>query len=198
MQQVSARKSTASEKMVLMTLMSAAGLASVFLPCALGGNPSFPERNPALGPYQNEGNCFPLQDSYYIMYRNYEEDPLFGGDAKCIIITETGPFVGAYAPFTVQYGGDQTANVKARLSVFTWIHCEEHYSGGMPGIIFNLTSIYTDCARCKVFRHSYIDNGKGCSLWKPKAALNEDIPCCEFVYDLVCGVSPKYQIYENC
>ncbi|XP_077489473.1 uncharacterized protein LOC144100379 [Amblyomma americanum] len=187
--------------MVLMTLMSAAGLASVFLPCALGGNPSFPERNPALGLYQNEGNCFPLQDSYYIMHRNYEEDPLFGGDAKCIIITETGPFVGAYAPFTVQYGGDQTANVKARLLSspgYTVKNIIQVEVVDVPGIIFNLTSIYTDCARCKVFRHSYIDNGKGCSLWKPKAALNEDIPCCEFVYDLVCGVSPKYQIYENC
>uniref|UniRef100_A0A023G9B5 Putative lipocal-1 1 n=1 Tax=Amblyomma triste TaxID=251400 RepID=A0A023G9B5_AMBTT len=187
--------------MTLAHLILAAELASLFFSRAYGGSSSFPENNPELGAYQNEGKCFPLQDTYYIMYRNYKEDPLFGGEAKCIIIAETGPFVDGSSTFQVQYGGNNTVNVKATLlsspgySVQNVIQIQ---SIDVPQIIFNITSVYTDCRRCKIFRHSYIENGQGCTLWKTEASLNEDLACCEFVYDLVCGTSRKYQVYDNC
>ncbi|KAL1476592.1 hypothetical protein MTO96_036402, partial [Rhipicephalus appendiculatus] len=68
----------------------------------------------------------------------------------------------------------------------------------LPPLNFNLTTAFRDCSKCQVFRHSYIPGGKNCALWQPKSAIGENIPCCDFVFDLVCGVSPKFQVYEDC
>ncbi|KAH7960590.1 hypothetical protein HPB49_021434 [Dermacentor silvarum] len=54
-----------------------------------------------------------------------------------------------------------------------------------------------DCKNCKVLRHSYIDNGAGCSYWVTDEALGEKTTCCEFVYELLCGTDQKYTIYDE-
>ncbi|KAK8762879.1 hypothetical protein V5799_034512, partial [Amblyomma americanum] len=93
-------------------LILAAVVAAVLLPGAIGGSPSFPDNNPDLGAYQNEGNCFPLEDTWYMIYRNYEYDPYYGG-LNCLIVTEIGPYDGTSATLQAQYGGNKTAKVKA-------------------------------------------------------------------------------------
>ncbi|KAK8760749.1 hypothetical protein V5799_027984 [Amblyomma americanum] len=96
------------------------------------------------------------------MYRNFKEDPFFGGDAKCIVVWQEGPFVNNSAILRAEYGGNHTVSAKTTLlsspgyTVKNVLHAE---SLTVPGLGFNLTSVYTDCSRCKVFRHSYIENG---------------------------------------
>ncbi|KAL1414935.1 hypothetical protein MTO96_029976 [Rhipicephalus appendiculatus] len=67
-----------------------------------------------------------------------------------------------------------------------------------PEIDFYMTAVFVDCNGCKVFRHHNIDGGAGCTLWKPESKINQRDECCEFIYDLLCGTSPKYHISENC
>ncbi|XP_077532561.1 uncharacterized protein LOC144144931 [Haemaphysalis longicornis] len=162
---------------------------------------SFPENNPELGEYQNEGACFPLRDTWYIMYRSFDYDVYFGGDPTCLVISASGPFENDSGKFTVGVGGTVKVNVTATLTsspgyeVQNIIHV---VADEVPQVNFNLTSVYTDCESCKVLRHSYADGGKGCSLWQPKQALGTNVTCCHFVYDLVCGTSTKYQLYDKC
>ncbi|XP_077491839.1 uncharacterized protein LOC144102443 [Amblyomma americanum] len=182
-------------------LILCAVLAAVLLPGSLGSSQQFIENNPALGVYQDEGKCFPLQDVWYIVYRNFEEDPYFGGDAKCMIITQTSGSHGGTGLFKVEYGGNQVTRVRGTpisspgYKVKNVVQVESLKD---RGVRFNLTSVYTDCSSCKVLRHSYADEGKGCSLWQTKSTISETNSCCDFVFDLVCGTSEKYQIYDDC
>nr|XP_054930628.1 uncharacterized protein LOC126538250 [Dermacentor andersoni] len=42
------------------------------------------------------------------------------------------------------------------------------------------------------------ETGSGCTLWKPKSRVMQEDQCCDFVYDVLCGTSPKYYIYDHC
>ncbi|XP_077532560.1 uncharacterized protein LOC144144929 [Haemaphysalis longicornis] len=162
---------------------------------------SFPENNPALGIYQNEANCFPVTDRWYIMYRSFEYDPYFGGNPTCISVTQSGVYENSAADFSVELGATDKLNVTATLMSSPGYDVQNVLNVvaiGAPEVNFNLTVAYVNCESCKVIRHSYADGGKGCSLWQPKAALGQDVTCCHYVYDLVCGTSTKYQLYDNC
>ncbi|KAL1481264.1 hypothetical protein MTO96_034561, partial [Rhipicephalus appendiculatus] len=63
---------------------------------------------------------------------------------------------------------------------------------------YNMTDVYIACDSCKVFRSDYIERGGGCSLWKPQSKVMQEDPCCNFVFDLLCGTSPKFYIYDHC
>ncbi|CAN7989290.1 unnamed protein product [Ixodes hexagonus] len=65
--------------------------------------PPYPELNPALGKYQSAGQCFPLEGTWYSIYRNYEFDPLFGGTAKCGKFTSLGPAKNGSYPLLARY-----------------------------------------------------------------------------------------------
>ncbi|XP_049520941.1 uncharacterized protein LOC125944474 isoform X2 [Dermacentor silvarum] len=174
----------------------AAFFAFVLLPLSISGSTEIPYNNPALGIYQNEAACFPIHEKWYIMYRNYQEDPYFGDSGKCITIIMTSPFENNYGTFEVDVGDYVKVSVTATLmsspgyTVKNVIHVDPT---DVPGISFNITSVYTDCGNCKVVLHSYIDGG--CSLWQPESTLGQDVKCCQFIYDLVCG--PKYPLCEE-
>ncbi|KAL1474553.1 hypothetical protein MTO96_037881 [Rhipicephalus appendiculatus] len=131
------------------------------------------------------------------MYRNYKEDPYFGGIGQCIKIFATGPFVDNSGPFEVDVGDNVQVKVEGSLlsspgyTVKNVIHVD---ATDVPGVSFNVTAIYTDCSKCKVMRHDYVDGA--CSLWQPQSALGQDVNCCHFIYDLVCGPK-KYPVCED-
>ncbi|KAL1443463.1 hypothetical protein MTO96_030310 [Rhipicephalus appendiculatus] len=108
--------------------------------------------NPDLGPYQDDSECFPLQQSWHLMHRDFEEGPLLGRQEQPV---------------------DQ------------------------PGSSVNLTISFRDCHTCKVIRHSYINEGRGCSLWVTESDLGNPHPCCEFAFELLCGFHTTYQIYDE-
>ncbi|XP_077534944.1 uncharacterized protein LOC144146860 [Haemaphysalis longicornis] len=162
---------------------------------------SFPENNPQLGVYQDESNCFPLRSTWYIMYRSFENDPYFGGSPMCIAVYENGPFENGSGGITVEVGGKDKVNATATLISSPGYEVKNVLNisvDGAPEVMFNVTSVYTDCESCKVLRHSYADGGQGCSLWQPESALGQNITCCHFIYDLLCNTSTKYDIYGKC
>lgn len=50
--------------------------------------------------------CWPLNGTWYMVKRNYESDPAFGGDAKCVMADGTGPVVNDVIPLHYKYGKD--------------------------------------------------------------------------------------------
>ncbi|XP_077534563.1 uncharacterized protein LOC144146492 [Haemaphysalis longicornis] len=134
---------------------------------------TFTEDNPALGIYQNEAKCFVLDDTWYIMYRSSEYDPFYGGLPTCVQVTSAGTSENGASEFTVEVGGTDRVNVTASMM-------------SSPGYeVPNVINVV-------------VDESRGCSLRQPKQALDKDITCCHFVYDLVCGTSKKYQLYDEC
>ncbi|XP_077507906.1 uncharacterized protein LOC144119047 [Amblyomma americanum] len=164
---------------------------------------STPDLNPSLGAYQDERDCYPFTSDLHQIYRNFKSDPYFGGQVKCVVRKgPSGPLVDLSLNGTFEYGCD------GKIDFVTTALSSPGYTAGnvvqfqpLDGSLepFNLTVAYRDCSKCKVIRHSYIKNGAGCSYWVTDEALGDERTCCEFVYELLCGTSPKYQIYnENC
>ncbi|XP_049520946.1 uncharacterized protein LOC119444407 [Dermacentor silvarum] len=154
--------------------------------------------DPSLQAYQNEEECFPFTEPWYVVYRNFELDPYFGQAATCIRAVETSPYASGSTTADVLYSPDVSVKVKLTLtsspgySVKNVITVE---SVDDASVKFDLTAVYKDCQKCKVFRHSYINEGQGCTFWKPESQLGVNDTCCDFIFDLLCGSSPKYQIY---
>uniref|UniRef100_A0A023GDK5 Putative lipocal-1 1 n=1 Tax=Amblyomma triste TaxID=251400 RepID=A0A023GDK5_AMBTT len=164
------------------------------------GSRAFLDSNPALGAYQDDGKCFPMKESWYIAYRNFENDPYFGGTSKCAKATEITPYVHNSSIVVLEYGKTlqytkvslasgcgYNAQNSAKVAVFGQFHSK-----------FSMTAAYIDCNNCKLFRNSYALGGNGCTLWKPESKINQENRCCDFVFALLCGGSAKYQIYDNC
>ncbi|XP_077534952.1 uncharacterized protein LOC144146865 isoform X2 [Haemaphysalis longicornis] len=76
---------------------------------------SFPENNPTLGIYQNESKCFPLRDTWYIIYRSFEYDEYLGGSPACLAVYQTGSFENGSGPFTIQIGDGVPTDASATL-----------------------------------------------------------------------------------
>ncbi|XP_077532562.1 uncharacterized protein LOC144144932 [Haemaphysalis longicornis] len=161
----------------------------------------FPENNPRLGIYQNEGNCFPFRDDWYIIYRSFQCDPNLGGNPTCVAAFQTGPFENSSGQFGIQVGNEVSNDATVTLLSSPGYEVQNVINVAFnkaPEVNYDVTGIYTDCDSCEVLRHNYADGGKGCALWQPKRAIGTDINCCQFVYDLVCGTGKKYQLYDKC
>ncbi|XP_050043401.1 uncharacterized protein [Dermacentor andersoni] len=156
--------------------------------------------NPDLGPFQDESTCFPLEQSWHQIYRDFEEDPYLGGKSKCVKGTQTGDFVGDSAVVIFEYPPDGIKNTTFKLMSspgYTAKNVLNVQPVDNPESSINLTIAYRDCHSCKVIRHSYINEGKGCSLWVTGAELGQPHACCEYIFELLCGFHPTFQIYDE-
>ncbi|KAH6931930.1 hypothetical protein HPB50_001668 [Hyalomma asiaticum] len=186
-----------------------------------------PDLNPDLGPFQDSAQCYPLEPSWHIVYRNFEEDPYFGGRDKCVRGALTGEFFGdsalvklEYQPHGVMNAGDEietssfcaarqwtnyffeSRNLRNTCSAHTApkIGDEESRSDEssrkrLVNAAFKLMSSpgYT---AMNIVNLQSVDR-KGCSMWVSGAQLGQPQPCCDFVFKLLCGSNPVYQIYDE-
>ncbi|KAM7308395.1 uncharacterized protein ISCGN_012029 [Ixodes scapularis] len=94
------RDSTMARALLISTIAATA----LLLPWCRGASPPYPELNPALSKYQDATKCLPIQETWYTIYRNYENDPAFGGTEKCGRFTSLGPGENGSFPMLIQYG----------------------------------------------------------------------------------------------
>ncbi|KAH7955665.1 hypothetical protein HPB52_002808 [Rhipicephalus sanguineus] len=137
--------------------------------------------------------CFPFTETWYEVYRNFEEDPYLGGTATCIRATETGPYTDGSTPATVEYSPDVSLDVTLTLVSSAGYDAKNVIavqSLVVSSVKFNFTTVYRDCQRCKVFRHSYIDGGATSSKYSDRLCLFSefkmsvvDVGTYEIVYD---------------
>ncbi|KAM7304956.1 uncharacterized protein ISCGN_014856 [Ixodes scapularis] len=120
---------------------------------------SYPDENPALQEYQNEAAAFPLEEQWYMMYRNYESDPFFGDKAKCVSITETKPGENGAYPVVLRYNPDVSIDLTATFSSspgYTVKNIVIHHNQDQNVTIASRTA-YKDVKKCDVLRMPQAD-----------------------------------------
>ncbi|CAN8018181.1 unnamed protein product [Ixodes persulcatus] len=172
-------------------------IALLFILEASDVSSSLPYLNPDFQKYQDPGKCLPLQEKWYTLYRNYESDPAFGGTDPCIEFTCLGPAVDGAFPFIIRYG-DTSANVTLTSSASEGYTTNNllHFKPDGQDESMLVTASYSDCMTCVVFRSTYLNDG-ACSLVVPESALGKDLSCCDYLFDLLCDATPKFNIYDE-
>ncbi|XP_040075778.2 uncharacterized protein LOC120847909 [Ixodes scapularis] len=156
------------------------------------------ERNPALQEYQNEAAAFPLQETWYMAYRNYETDPFFGGTAKCVRISETDPGQDGVYPLVLHYDPDVSIDLTLTLSSspgYTLKNIGIHQAVGQNDSA-EVYCAFKNVKMCDVLRIPYAGDG-ACALLVPKSQLGSHEACCDFIFDLLCGSTPKFDISDS-
>uniref|UniRef100_A0A023GCZ2 Putative lipocal-1 1 n=1 Tax=Amblyomma triste TaxID=251400 RepID=A0A023GCZ2_AMBTT len=168
--------------------------------CPFAAGQQLLDLNPDLGPFQDESECFPLEQSWHLMYRDFESDPYLGGKAKCVKGIQTNDFVEDSTVVVFEYPPDGVLNTTFKLMSspgYTAKNVLNVVPMDNPNVSINLTIAFRDCHSCKVIRHSYIEQGTGCSMWVSDAEINQAHPCCSYVFELLCGFKETYQIYDK-
>ncbi|KAM7282669.1 uncharacterized protein LOC120849734 [Ixodes scapularis] len=157
-----------------------------------GSTSNFPELNPDLEMYQDIPKGFPLTETWYMLYRNYEEDPNFG-TSKCVRFSQVGPEEEGGYHILIEYGEEpQSAN-----ALFTLASTEGYTSKNQLNFVpegqedsLPLYLSFMDVGKCTVYRSIYVKED-ACTVVAPKSQLGQSTTC-DFVYDLLCGPK-KYQ-----
>lgn len=155
--------------------------------------------DPELGRFQDDGKCFPLKESWYIVYRSYESDPFFGLTAKCVRIHSTDvPYVNNATKVKVEFGDDEKLDLHVKL-VSSEGYNHQNIIRVSPGeggeVEIDLPVSYVDCDTCKILRHPYISK-TACSLMVPAKHAANPHSVCHFIYHILCG-SKKFPIYDH-
>ncbi|EEC12547.1 secreted protein, putative [Ixodes scapularis] len=178
---------------------------------------NYPEMNPELGKYQDASAVFPLSETWYAAYRNYEDDPVFG-TSKCLGFTEAQPEEDGGYPVVARYGQEsqsligqvEALNTRRNIQAI-WRGCNgvitlgtsEGYNTKNLIVLqpegqdqsLTLFVSYLDPGKCGVNRNLYVDE-TACTVFVPESQLGKNTTCCDFVYDLLCGTT-KHQIYDS-
>ncbi|KAL3183668.1 hypothetical protein MRX96_033763 [Rhipicephalus microplus] len=163
----------------------------------------YPELRPDLERYQDARRCGRKNEDYYLVYRNYLFDSNYGGTSKCVKFhaievfgdTQTSAKYSWSAPgYGRQYlHGRQHLASSPGYSIRNLHTITSHH---VPGVWRHHT-IYKNCHSCYIARHHYARGGYGCSLWRPASVIAQNrIDYCDFIFDALCGSSPKYYIYD--
>ncbi|KAM7293827.1 uncharacterized protein ISCGN_023410 [Ixodes scapularis] len=156
------------------------------------------DQNPALQEYQDEASIFPLKETWYIAYRNFEFDPVFGGDAKCVRFKSNGPGADGSYPAVYEYAPNFSADATITPSLSPGYTIENVLNLQPQGQAASVQGIsaYTNVKKCTVFRLPYAGEGK-CALVVPENKLDNIDTCCNFIFDLLCGNSLRFNISDS-
>ncbi|XP_040069607.1 uncharacterized protein LOC115327024 [Ixodes scapularis] len=179
-------------------LISLVAITAFLTPRCSSNSPPYPELNPALGKYQDASTVLPIQETWYSVYRNYENDPAFG-DVLCPRFSSQGPEVNGSYPLLWQ-------SVESSVQLTVTPSSSEgytaknvlHFQAIGQSVSLLVYVAYLDAHECTVFRNIYASD-EACSLLVPESALARNKTCCDFVFDLLCGTGQKYYSFnESC
>ncbi|CAN7975272.1 unnamed protein product, partial [Ixodes persulcatus] len=141
-------------------------------------------------------------EKQYIYYRSYEKDPLFGNAGKCPYLMRR-PRKQPPRPLKLIMGYQRPNSSLVRFKRPAEYQMSENYTvanmlwikeGNHHNTTRRYTLVFTNNSTCSVVRS---DLGNGCEVWVPDSALSQGpSPCCNFLYQLLCG-KEKYQTYES-
>ncbi|XP_042147305.1 uncharacterized protein LOC121836469 [Ixodes scapularis] len=178
-------------------LISTIAATALLLPWCRGASPPYPELNPALSKYQDATKCLPIQETWYTIYRNYENDPAFGGTEKCGRFTSLGPGENGSFPMLIQYGQSSVKVLSTPAASDGYdVQNLKYFQAVGENVSLLVYVAYVDCQQCIVFRNSYI-NDEACTLLLPASGLEKNATCCDFIFDLLCGTKQKFYTYDD-
>ncbi|XP_040075783.2 uncharacterized protein LOC115318384 [Ixodes scapularis] len=179
-------------------LFALLAITTHLVPHSIYASTQYPEQNPALQEYQDQSSFFPLEETWYVAYRNFETDPFFGGTATCVRFRETDPGQNDAYPLIVEYDPSFSANLTVTLGLspgYTLKNVLNFQPQGQD-ISVPAYSAYTDVKKCEILRLPYAGDG-ACALFVPKSQLGNHAVCCDFIFDLLCGATPKFDISDT-
>lgn len=157
---------------------------------------------PHMAKYQNEEKCFANPEMWYLVYRSFEYDPAFGGNARCARGIAVNP-CNSSGTIAFKYGTNKAFNATVTFKSSDGYKIRNYMqldfpSGGKASKDhdFRVYSLYTDCNTCSVFWSSYVKEGSGCSLVVPESKIDNIPQHCHYIYDMNCGPT-KYWIYDD-
>nr|XP_054930627.1 uncharacterized protein LOC129386575 [Dermacentor andersoni] len=112
--------------------------------------------------------CMNWSEPWYVIYRNYEVDPLHGDSTYCVSATAITSDPDNSAIWTKEQA-KHTRFLKDTLlsspgyTSKNLVHVQSAEPGKQPSenpeYDFYMASVFINCNSCKVFRHLYIDEG---------------------------------------
>uniref|UniRef100_A0A023GCV9 Putative lipocal-1 1 n=1 Tax=Amblyomma triste TaxID=251400 RepID=A0A023GCV9_AMBTT len=167
--------------------------------CAfLAAEAEFNVKDPELGQFQDDGKCFPLKKTWFVVYRSYDSDPFFGLTAKCLRVHSTDvPYVNNATRVRVEFGDHGILDLNAKLLASEGYKHQNRLRVSPvegPELEIDLRVDYVECNTCKILIHPYISK-TACSLLVPEPHVANPHSACHFIYRMLCG-SKKVQIYD--
>ncbi|XP_075531571.1 uncharacterized protein LOC142564454 [Dermacentor variabilis] len=176
--------------------------AFVLLRRAACGALIYPEHRSDLQSYQDASRCYPDVGEWYLMFRNYYEDPHFGGVRHCVKFRRYGTYSFENHSTSVEFAFGSEGSIRGEFTM-TSSDCyaakDRVIYHRYDNISFprNFRVLYTHCTFCSILRHPYAANGYGCSYWRRTDTFHEENLCCEYIYYQNCGSSPKYEFFDH-
>ncbi|CAN8017780.1 unnamed protein product [Ixodes persulcatus] len=166
--------------------------------CFCSEEPNYPELNPEFESFQDMSEAFPLTGTWHILYRNYEEDPVFGTD-KCLKFNQENPATDGEYPVTFEFGqGSEPINTKIMLQPsegYTVTNRLIISAEGQSDTLTVYTAYMDPDSKCGVTRNTYVSD-TACCVAVPESQLRKQSTICDFIYYLLCGTN-KIQIHDD-
>uniref|UniRef100_A0A6B0V3Z0 Putative lipocalin n=1 Tax=Ixodes ricinus TaxID=34613 RepID=A0A6B0V3Z0_IXORI len=166
---------------------------------------NYSETNPELQKYQDAWKFMTSNESFQMLYRNFNTNPTGANTTNCVNATliyknETTHYV----LHTVTYL-NTTSNTTIGFNKSYYVISSECYTtrnvlnGTVAGT--NTSELYPFAfadSNCAVIRKDSWSNEtfKACELWVFESALEEELSCCHFVFDLLCTRGYKQKTYD--
>ncbi|CAN7996661.1 unnamed protein product, partial [Ixodes pacificus] len=166
-----------------------------------GKNPFYINDN--ASDYQNMTDLIETGGRQYIYYRSYEKDPLFGNNRMCPYLMRRPEKGETPKPLRLIMGYQRPNGSELRFRRGAEYQMYSGYSvknilyikeGTRHNTTRRYTLVFTDNSTCSVVNS---DLHNGCEVWVPESALSQGpSPCCNFLYQLLCG-KQQYQMYND-
>ncbi|XP_042144028.1 uncharacterized protein LOC121834403, partial [Ixodes scapularis] len=128
----------------------------ILLRCS--ATPHYPELNPKLQIYQDASKGFPLAQTWYMLYRNYEKDPAFG-TSKCLRHSHLKSEKDGQYQTLAQYGENQSAKARTTLESTEGYTAKNQINIHPEGrnITLSYYISFLDVKKCAVSRNIYVN-----------------------------------------
>ncbi|KAH8030253.1 hypothetical protein HPB51_006685 [Rhipicephalus microplus] len=117
-----------------------------------------------------------MVEDHYLVYRNYLYDSQYGGTSRCVKFHKIVPYTDIHG-----------------LTKISW----ERHGFGRLYMHGHDTATSTPGYTARNLHTITSHHGYGCTLWRAASIISQNrTDYCDFIFDAVCGSSPKYYIYD--
>nr|AAV80783.1 putative secreted salivary gland peptide [Ixodes scapularis] len=166
---------------------------------------NYSETNPELQNYQDAWKFVTSNESFLMTYRNFNTNPTGESTTNCVTATMIYKDETTHSVLHNVTYLNTTINVTISFNKSYDVISSECYT---TRNVLNGTVAFTNESElypfafadknCAVIRKDSWSNEtfKACELWVFKSALEKDLSCCDFVFDLLCTRGYKQKTYD--
>uniref|UniRef100_A0A0K8RGE1 Putative salivary lipocalin n=1 Tax=Ixodes ricinus TaxID=34613 RepID=A0A0K8RGE1_IXORI len=166
---------------------------------------NYSETNPELQKYQDAWKFVTSNESFIMKYRNFNTNPTGKNTTSCVNATmiyknETTHYVLHHVTFlnttsNETIGFNKSYNVISSDCYTTRNVLNGTVAGTNASELYPFVFADNNCAVIR--KHSWSNETfKACELWAFASALEKELSCCDFVFDLLCTRGYKQITYD--